>query len=194
MKINGPVFTYQSFSQWMAVLVAAGRTSGPRQSEELAAFTALNLKRMERLDKTLKLDDSLAGLLKRIVPQDWLVLTEAWCGDSAQSLPVIGRLAAMAQGRVSLKIALRDENPDLMDRFLTNGGRSIPKLVAFDRQGNELFNWGPRPAEAQQIMLDWKASPNGRDWHDFEKELHLWYAKDKTISIQKELNNLLSAN
>ncbi len=74
-----------------------------------------------------------------------MVLTEAWCVDSAFSLPVIAR-AAMLSDAVTLSILPRDAHLEIMDRYLTGGSRSIPKLVAFDADGNELFTWGPRPA------------------------------------------------
>jgi hypothetical protein len=79
-----------------------------------------------------------------------------------------------------------------MDNHLTNGSRSIPRLIAHDVFGTELFTWGPRPVHAQSLLLSWKQRPQGRSWEDFEKELHTWYAKDKTLSIQKEFTDILS--
>ena len=80
-------------------------------------------------------------------PQLWMVLTEPWCGDSAFLLPVIAEAAALSD-QVSLRILPRDENLDVMDQYLTDGSRSIPKLVAFSEDGEELFSWGPRPQAA----------------------------------------------
>ncbi len=80
-------------------------------------------------------------------PQLWMVLTEPWCGDSAFLLPVIAEAAALSD-QVSLRILSRDENLDVMDQYLTDGSRSIPKLVAFSSDGSELFTWGPRPDAA----------------------------------------------
>jgi len=82
-------------------------------------------------------------------PQLWMVLTEPWCGDSAFLLPVVAEAAGLSDS-VALRILPRDENLDVMDQYLTDGSRSIPKLVAFSEEGTELFTWGPRPAPAAE--------------------------------------------
>ncbi len=187
------VFTYEEFYEWILELVLAGKTSGSSQTQALANFTALNARRMSRLNKTVILHPELISLIKEITePQEWLVITEAWCGDSAQSLPVIARIAA-ASDKINLKIVLREENPGLMDQYLTNGSKSIPKLVSFDQSGNEIFTWGPRPEPAQKIFMNWKKEPAGRSWEIFEKELHTWYAIDKSLSLQKEFTEIFVA-
>ena len=122
-----------------------------------------------------------------------MVLTEAWCGDSAQNLPVIAEIAKLNPEKIKLYIVLRDENPELMDKYLTNGARAIPKLIAVNETlDKETFIWGPRPVPAQQLLLNWKNNPADKTWDDFEKELHGWYAKDKTQTIQSEFLDLLN--
>lgn len=192
MNINAPVFTYSEFYDWMLSLVAAGKTSGNNQTETLADFTALNKGRMKRLNRTLLLQPDLLLKLESLEkPQNWLVITEAWCGDSAQCLPVIGKMASYSD-KIKLSIVLRDENPQLMEVYHTNGSKSIPKLIAFDENKKELFIWGPRPVPAQEILTSWKKEPEGRNWEEFEKELHTWYAKDKTITLQQEFLKLFN--
>ncbi len=189
--MNKPSYSYEEFYEWVLELVIAGKTSGINQTEALSEFTALNARRMSRLNKTLILHPELINVLQNITqPQQWVVITEAWCGDSAQSLPVIARIAAVSE-KINLKIVMREENPELMDKYLTNGSRSIPKLVSYDLEGEELFTWGPRPAAAQEIFMAWKKEPAGRDWEAFEKELHTWYARDKSLSLQKEFLEIL---
>lgn len=186
--INGKALSYSEFIVWVHQLVAEGATSGPKQTEALAGFTALNLKRMERIFKQTEVSSHLSSALALLeTKQNWVVITEAWCGDSAQLLPIIARIVADAEGLIDLKIIMRDENPHWIDRYHTNGSHSIPKLVAFDSEGKELFTWGPRPRAAQQIFLKWKKNPQGKSWDEFEKELHTWYAKDKTTSTQNEI-------
>lgn len=92
-----------------------------------------------------------------------------------------------------MRILLRDDNPEAMNRYLTNGGRSIPKLITIDTDGNELFTWGPRPQPAQQIIIAWKQNPEAITHEDAEKELHLWYAKDKGKTLQHEIVEKLKA-
>ncbi len=140
------VFDYPGFSRWVEALVQVGKTSGLRQKEVLINFTALNLKRMQRIYKTTQLNKALElAVVNLKIPQHWYVITEAWCGDSAQILPVLARIAESAAGKIQLHIFLRDENPEWMDCYLTNGNRSIPKLIAFDKNMKEIFTWGRAP-------------------------------------------------
>lgn len=193
LHINGKSFNYLEFIDWVSQLVAEGKTSGAKQTEALAGFTALNLKRMERIYKTTEVNSHLSSALALLEhPQKWVIITEAWCGDSAQILPIIARIAEDAEGLVDLKIIMRDENPQWIEKHHTNGSQSIPKLVAFNEQGEELFHWGPRPIAAQQIFMNWKKNPEGKTWEEFERELHTWYAKDKTISTQNEIYEKLT--
>ncbi|WBL25897.1 thioredoxin family protein [Zunongwangia sp. HGR-M22] len=192
MNVNKPVFSYIEFYEWTVQLVNNKQTSGEKQTENLVKFTELNASRMKRLNKTKlipELENVVTGLKKK---QVWYVITEAWCGDSAQNLPIIGEIAS-AGNKIDLRVILRDKNPEFMDKYLTNGSKSIPKLVAFSEEGVELFTWGPRPEPAQQLVLDWKENPNGRDFEDFERELHTWYAKDKTHTLQNEFLEILSS-
>lgn len=193
MVYTGNAYTYPDFITWIQSLSAEGKTSGANQSEALIAFTQLNLKRMDRIYKTLMPDEALLQTIRNLkVRQQWTIITEAWCGDSAQSLPIIARIAESAAGRIGLNVILRDENMDWMHRYQTNGSNAIPKLIAKDEAGRELFTWGPRPIAAQKMLTNWKANPEGLSWDAFETRLHTWYAKDKGISIQSELHLKLS--
>src|SRR6056300_75582 len=147
-------YTYQAYKDLVKTLLLEGKSTGPNQSEDLTNYSLLNDKRMKRLDKTIKTLDDTKQFLKTIKsPQTWLVLTEGWCGDAAQNLPVIHRMAEV-NSNINLQLVLRDENLELMDLFLTNRGRSIPKLIALDKDLNILFTWGPRPQTATNMVLD----------------------------------------
>ena len=161
-------------------------------SEEVKRYNykTLNLQRSNRISRTYNPNKDLRGLLKEISePQLWMVITESWCGDSAQSLPYIAAMALQNQ-LIDLKILLRDANPDIMDKFLTNGTRSIPIIVAFNADGEELFRWGPRPQTAVKLIEQWKAE--GLQKTEWIEKLHLWYAKDKGTEIEKEFVGLLN--
>jgi len=180
--------TYEAYTALIADLLAEGRTTGPDQSVAMVHYTQLNQQRMHRLDKVTEVLPSAAALIRGItLPQTWLVLTEAWCGDAAQSIPVMHALASL-NPLIQLKFLLRDENPALMDRYLTNGvSRSIPKLIGVDTTtSEELFTWGPRPAPLQAIFMQMKA--DGVEYHQIKEELQRWYNKDKTATIQLELS------
>ena len=180
--------SYGQYRSLIDTLVAEGKTTGFIQKPVLVEYTALNVVRMNRLDKTIVLQDDLRQALDALErPLLWLVLTEAWCPDSAHSVPVLAKAEAYSP-RVSLKLLLRDENADLMDHFLTHGSRSIPKLICLDAEtGEELGTWGPRPAQLQATVMDYKRDPQGVSHDDFMTEIQRWYAKDKTLSLQAEL-------
>jgi len=152
-------------------------------------YRKINLQRSSRLEKTFTLSRELINEINKIkAPQSWMIITETWCGDSAQSIPILAKAASL-NDKINLRIVLRDENLNIMDSYLTNGSRSIPKLVAFDENDNELFQWGPRPQQAQNLMLKMKNDGVPKD--EMNKQLHLWYAKDRGNEIEKELIELL---
>lgn len=188
-------YTYERYLDAFRNWVEKGESSAPRQSHNLSHYTKLNLARTLRLHKTLQLQEELkarlAGLPQK---QRWLVITEAWCGDSAQNLPYIAEMANVNPGKIELQIVLRDRNVSLMDQYLTNGARAIPKLIVSDAAtGQELFIWGPRPAPAQDLLIRWKKDPAGLDWDGFEETLHKWYATDKGQTLQEEFLQLVNS-
>lgn len=122
----------------------------------------------------------------------WLLITETWCGDAANSVPVIAKLAELNPA-IDLRIVLRDENLELMDQFLTKGGRSIPKLIGLDSGLNVLFDWGPRPEELQKIYWDWRESENKIPYSEFHLVIQKWYNENKARGIQKELYESLNS-
>jgi hypothetical protein len=184
-------YTYGNYRQLINKLQAEGKTTGPQQSEMLTHYTHLNVQRMQRLDKTTQVLPELQMALQHLKHSyHWLILTEGWCGDAAQVVPVLEAIAQASNGRISTHYLLRDENLDLMDRYLTNGGRAIPKLIVLNADTlTEVAQWGPRPAEAQQLSLDMKA--RGASHEDFAEELHGWYARNKTQATQQELLQLI---
>jgi Thioredoxin len=184
--------TYTAYTKLIADLLADGHTTGPDQSEAFIHYTQLNQQRMHRIEKSMLVVPAVEALIRAVTrPQIWLVLTEAWCGDAAHSVPVMHVLAAL-NPLIELRLLLRDENPELMDRYLTNGvSRSIPKLVAFDKTtSQELFTWGPRPAPLQTIFARMKGE--GIEFHEIKEELQRWYNKDRTAAVQQELATLVA--
>lgn len=182
-------YSYTSYRELINRFVAENKTSGEKQTPSRIEFTKLNSHRMNRLDKTIMLLPALQQKLNEITfNQTWLVLSEAWCGDSAQIVPVLEKIATASQNKIELKILFRDENPLVMDCVLTNGTRSVPKLIALNTDTLQMLGtWGPRPLPAQQIMLNWKSNQETISWDDFEKELHTWYAHDKSQTMQREI-------
>jgi hypothetical protein len=173
-------------------LVREGKTSGPHQTERLAHYTKLNLKRMERIMKQAQVPATLqAALLAMPVPMRWLVITEAWCGDAAQNIPYLAQTAAI-EG-IPFHLVYRDENPELMEQFLTNGSRSIPKLIVLSQNELEpLGTWGPRPVPVQQMVMEYKNQiDHSMQFDTFAENVHHWYTADKGSCLYKELESLL---
>lgn len=182
--------TYQEYKDLVKELLAEGKSTGPNQSENLTNYSMLNDRRMKRLDKTIKISETTAQEIQQIKePQTWLVITEGWCGDAAQNLPVLDKMAALNEN-INLKLVLRDENLELMDLFLTNGGRSIPKLVALDKDNNVIDSWGPRPTVASKMVAEYKAEYGALD-AQFKQDLQVWYNKDKGKSTQEDFVKLV---
>lgn len=180
-------YTWEDYKDLIHNLLEQNKTTGPNQDEQYVAFTRLNLQRMKRVEKTLKLDEDLKKLLesKKFNSIRILVISEGWCGDAAQSVPVISDIAQAYPDKLDLKIFLRDEDTDLIDQFLTNGGRSIPQFIFLDHDFNLLGNWGPRPVEAQKLFNELKA--DGKDHAQIVEQIQLWYARDKSESLQREV-------
>ncbi len=186
--------TYEQYKTLIDDLLSQHRTTGPDQSEGLVKYTELNRQRMRKWDKTAVLEASLVQQLHRIdTPMVWLVLTEAWCGDAAQNIPVIAKMAQI-NPKIDLRIILRDEHLQVMDAYLTNGARSIPKLIALDAETlKELGTWGPRPADAQHMLLDFKNNPAGRTRDQLYEQLHGWYARNKGQQLQEEFEQMIKS-
>ncbi|HRG59818.1 MAG TPA: thioredoxin family protein [Bacteroidia bacterium] len=189
-SILDSALNYQSYKSLVEKLFAEGKSTGPIQNEELLHYTELNIQRMKRVEKTNVLTDELMESLAKIkTAQTWLIITEGWCGDGAQQIPVFEKIA-QACSMVSLKLILRDENLDIMDNYLTNGNRSIPKVLFINNNTLEVMQtWGPQPLEAMTLIKQLKES--NIEKLKIKEQLHLWYAKNKGIALQSELVNII---
>lgn len=127
----------------------------------------------------------------REIGGDWklLVIAEDWCGDASNTVPVLARLAEAAPN-VEMRVLNRDENPDLMDRYLTNGGRAIPVAVVLDDQLEPRGWWGPRPAELQEFVLSEKEKGE-METSEIYREARRWYARDAGETTLDELLDVL---
>lgn len=181
--------TYQSYSEIVKELVSEGKATGAEQTEKQIEFTKLNASRMRRLDKTIKIPKEAISAFQAVgTKQTWLVLLESWCADGAQTIPVLNKICE-TNPNLNLKIVLRDENPDLMDLFLTNGTRSIPKLIMFDEADNILDTWGPRSTMTTKMVEAYKKQNGGID-DSFKQYLQVWYNKDMGEAIIDDLMKL----
>jgi len=113
----------------------------------------------------------------------WLVIAEDWCGDASNTVPVLARFVEATPG-YDLRILKRDEHPEIMDRYLTNGSRSIPIVIALDVEGKVLGHWGPRPRELQDWVLENKPRMPSDELY---RHVRRWYAKDRGETTLREV-------
>lgn len=180
--------TYEDYRALVAQLVKDKSTTGNDKSDTMVNYTVLNDKRMKRWDKTVKISDDVQKRLAQFKGDvTWLVITESWCGDAAHVVPVLHKVAD-SNDFINLRIVLRDENDALMHQFLTNGGKSIPKVIMIDNiTGNVIDTYGPRPSKATELVSNYKVK-HGELTPEFKEDLQHWYNKDKG---QTEINDLL---
>ena len=183
---------YTTYRQLVDKLLAEGQTTGPDNSEAMLHYSKMNVQRMNRVDKTVSLNEALTAAINNLKGSYKLwVITEGWCGDAAQIVPVFNKIAEAATDKFELKFVLRDKNLPLIDAHLTNGGRAIPVLLVLDEKGEKVIkSWAPRPQVLQTLLKGWKQE--NTDPMATAEKLHSWYAKDKTQTTQSELTELLS--
>lgn len=183
---------FETFFKMMETWVAQGATSGPKQEDGLIKITELNLARIKRLEKqVVVMPEAFLAIQNITKPMHWFVMLEGWCADAAQSISAMHKMAAL-NPLISLHIIFRDENPTVMDAFLTNGSRSIPKLIFTDAQFNILGHWGPRPQVLSALIVAWKKDTSlSKD--DVSTKIHQWYTADKTIAVQQEIVQILNS-
>lgn len=183
--------TYSNYRKIVSDLLKEGKSSGNEQSEALTHYSELNETRMNRLDKTIKIDPKIASQLKGLEKEYiWLVLAEGWCGDAAQLLPIMNKMA-LESDKIDFKVVFRDENEELMQHFLTNGARAIPKLIILEKDTTEVVGvWGPRPKAAAELIINYKKEHGVVD-ETAKTELQLWYLHDKGLTTQLEISQLL---
>lgn len=181
---------YQEYQQLFEDILAGTHLLPPYNDAAYFNYTKLNRSRMNRWDKLAQLDEQLVAQIKRVsTPQHWVIISEPWCGDAAHVIPFLIKLAA-ENARISYEIQLRDQPPFLIDLYLTNGSKSIPKLIVRNENGEDLFHWGPRPAGAQQLLNKFKAADAG--FEATKIALQNWYNEDKGTELMQELRHFYS--
>ena len=181
---------YASYRSLIDTLHEQGKVTGPTQTPELLEYSKLNVHRMDRWDKHAAFSERTVETVKGLDRSlDILVITEGWCGDAAQIVPVIEKLSKLSD-KIRTHYILRDENLEIMDMFLTNGkSRSIPIFVIIEN-GQVIGKFGPRPVPAQALIDQLKAENAGMDV--VKEKLHLWYARDKHKALEEEFVEVLT--
>lgn len=116
-----------------------------------------------------------------------LCITEDWCWDAANVVPAVAKLCDET-GAMELRVVKRDENPDVMDAYLTNGSRSIPIIVGLGPDFRELGHWGPRPHELQMWAV---ANKDTLPKKEFYATMRRWHVEDGGHSTLQEVLAML---
>lgn len=167
----------------------ADRWEGALTHERFVAEAAENGELWRTMTRLARVPD-WAAERARALPGAFrlVVLSEAWCGDAVSTMPAVARWAEAAG--IPLRVLRRDEHPEVMDRYLTNGtARAIPVVIVLTDDFRELGWWGPRPAELQAWVMQRRAE--GRSKADLYPEIRKWYARDRGESTLREVLALL---
>ncbi len=179
---------YDEYLTLIDTLLQDGMSTDGNADERYVRFSRLNRQRMKRIFEKIRLQDDLKSAAEAVQSkQYWFALTESWCGDAAQSLPIMQALCKSVD-HIELRILLREKYKEVMDAYLTNGrSRSIPKLICVDaKTWQVLWTWGPRPESIQQLINIWRATPD-MDKEEVMKRAQEWYIQDEGAEIQLEL-------
>lgn len=172
----------------MSALVTAERYCAAQDFPGYVALARKNVEFWDSVFRAASLPRELAERAKRL-PQRWhlLVLSEDWCGDAVNTVPVIARFVEEV-ANLDLRILARDQNPDLISRHLTTGTRSIPVVMALDEAFVEWGWWGPRPATLQRwIRSEGLHLPREERY----RRTRSWYARDRGRTTIEEVVEML---
>ena len=151
-------------------------------------YIPLNKSRFTRSLKQGVITKELTEVIRSIhEKQDWIIITEPWCGDAAQIVPYLFKMATL-NPLINVEIQLRDSTSEI-DSYLSHGKMSIPKLIVRNQEGADRFVWGPRPQKLEAIYLELKNKNENID--NVKTILQKWYNEDKGKEIQEEIMELI---
>lgn len=169
---------------------AKSRLENPQTQDdkEKADYYKLGIQRMDRMfDKFKASEEQLSELSSKNFKGKILIISEAWCGDASAVIPVLVKFFKDNE----VRITYRDQEPSLIDNYLTNGGKSIPVVLLLSEDFEVLANWGPRPKFGTELLLKFKNNPEEFTRDMFYNELQIYYAKNRGKDMIQELLELL---
>ena len=179
-------FEYQDlFTQ----ILSSDNHSAPYDNPDYLNYTKLNESRQNRwMKKGIILEETKNAFSKIDTAQHWIIISEPWCGDAAHIVPFLVKLSEL-NPKITYEIQLRDSAPFIIENYLTNRAKAIPKLVIRDENRNDLAVWGPRPIEAQELFLELKLSNANSEQQKIA--LQNWYNTDEGVKIQQEICKII---
>ncbi|MCY1366995.1 Thioredoxin [compost metagenome] len=179
--------TFQDYLNYFRSIIEKSNEeqAAPYDNPDYIEYTRMNWSRMNRWLKTGKLSEELTAIIKGInEPQTWIIITEPWCGDAAHSVPFFHMLAGL-NPLIHVEYELRDSAPFRINDYLTNGSKSIPKVIFRNAEGQDFASWGPRPAGCQEVYT--RLTTEKADFETVKTEIQKWYNADKGVGVQVEL-------
>ncbi|MCY4781069.1 thioredoxin family protein [Sphingobacterium sp. UT-1RO-CII-1] len=177
--------TFQEYLDYFAQIVNSPPGSKLYADDEYLHYTKLNWSRMNRWMRRFEPNEEMKRFIAAITEQQhWIVITEPWCGDAAHSVPQIYQMIK-DNPNIDFEIQLRDTEPFLIEDYLTNGSKSIPKLIIRNDVGHDRVVWGPRPQKLQDIFVSMKEQNVSLEV--IKEATQKWYNEDKGEELQKEL-------
>lgn len=180
---------FQSYLNYSESIINSDTPAAPYDNPDYLNYTKLNWARLNRWMKTGVLSQHTKDTIAKIVtPQNWIIITEPWCGDAAHVIPFLQQMASL-NPLIHVEYELRDAAPNRINFYLTNGSKSIPKLVIRNDRNEDLAVWGPRPVGCQLMYAKLIADKTGLE--AIKTELQKWYNEDKGVQIQEEIAALI---
>src|SRR5690606_13118908 len=182
---------YQEYSFYFKniLITPVAEHQPPYDNPDYLDYTKLNWARMNRWFKTGKLSDEVVEVVKKIdQPQQWIIITEPWCGDAAHNIPFL-EMIARENPLISVSYELRDAAHYRIEEYLTNGTKSIPKLIIWDHKVKDLGIWGLRPENCQKMYA--QLLKENASFEIIKNELQIWYNRNKGKELQNEMESLL---
>lgn len=176
---------FQSYLQYFEQILQTTNQVYPYDNPDYLNYTKLNWSRMHRwLKKGHLSEETRKAILSVNEPRQWIVITEPWCGDAAHIVPFIHMISEL-NPLITVTYELRDSEPNRIEHYLTNGGKSIPKLIIRDAEGTDLAVWGPRPEACQQFYME--LTKQELTAEEVKIALQNWYNENEGADTQDEI-------
>lgn len=181
--------TFQTYLEQFEQILNSSNPQAPYDNPDYLNYTKLNWSRMNRWMKKGEILPHVKEKIQSIKEaQQWIVISEPWCGDASHSVPFIQMMTDL-NPLIHIDYELRDAEPNRIQDYLTNGGKAIPKLIIKNSEGKDLATWGPRPAECQELYWEMRTSKVPSE--EVKIKLQNWYNEHHGVEIQEEIAALL---
>lgn len=170
--------------------VGEDRLNDINTPEDFKNYYELGVHRSNRALKTYKTDSDLLNSFRlKNFKGKILIISEPWCGDASSTVPAVARF--FEEVNIETRIFLRDQNPSLIDMFLTDGTQSIPKVLILNDHCDVTDSWGPRPEYGLELLRKFKQNPTIYPREEFYNDLQVYYAKNRGKDAINEILQLL---